>query len=67
MLCVKDQVCIKIPIKGHNSAANLQSIAGSSPNLDFVNINAYTEFGYILSIFSKDIELKRISDIKQGQ
>ena len=28
-------------------------------NLDFVNINAYTKFGDILSICFEDIELKR--------
>ena len=33
-------------------------ITGSNPNLDLVNINAYTEFGKILYILSKDIEWK---------
>ena len=28
---------------GHNSAANKRKITGSKPNLDLVNINAYTE------------------------
>ena len=43
----------------------------NNPNLDLVNINAYTKFGKILSICSQDIELKRNSeqnsDINQGQ
>ena len=31
-----------------------------NPNLDLVNINAHTKFEQILSICSKDIELKQI-------
>ena len=30
------------------------------PNPDHVNINAYTKFGYMLSICSQDIERKKI-------
>ena len=39
---------------------------GNNPNLDLVNVNAYTKFGQLLSIFSKDIEWKQNSDINQG-
>ena len=34
----------------------------NNPNLDLVNINAYTKFGKILSIYSQDIEKKRNCD-----
>ena len=57
-------------IKGHNSVTNLWKITGNNPNLEFVNINAYTKFGQILSISSQDIERKWNSeqnfDISQG-
>ena len=43
-------------IKGHNSVTNLWKMTGNNPNLDSVNINAYTKFGQILSISSQDIE-----------
>ena len=39
-------------------------MTGNNPNLDLVNINAYTKFGEILSICLKDIERK--FDINQG-
>ena len=53
-------------IKGQNSVANLQKMTLYNPNLDLVNANVYTNFGYILSIGSKDIERKRNSDINKG-
>ena len=31
----------------------------NNPNIDLVNINAYTKFAEILSKFSQDIERKR--------
>ena len=34
----------------------------NNPSLDFVNINAYREFGEIVSIYSEDIERKRNYD-----
>ena len=34
----------------------------NNPNLDLVNINAYTKFGEILSVYSEDIERKRNYD-----
>ena len=36
------------------------------PNLDPINVNVYTKFGYILSINSHDIERKQNSEIKEG-
>ena len=55
-----------ISIKGHNSVRNLGKMTGNNPKLDLVNIKAYTMFGQILSICSKDIEWKQNSDINQG-
>ena len=37
-----------------------------NPNVDLVNDNVYTKFGYILSIHSQDIEQKLNSDVYQG-
>ena len=37
-----------------------------NPKLDFVNINAYIEFGEILSICSQEIEWKLNSRVNQG-
>ena len=54
-----------ISIKCQNSVTNLHKMTGYNPNLDLVNINAYTKFGVILPIPSKDIEQKLNSDIKQ--
>ena len=53
-------------IKGHKSVANLRNLALYNPNLDIINVNVYTKFGYILSIGSQDIKRKRNSDINQG-
>ena len=39
---------------------------GNNPNLDLVNINAYTKFGEILSICSPDNERKQNPDTNQG-
>ena len=50
-------------VKGHNFVANLTFY---NPNLDIINVNVYTKFGYILSIGSQDIERKRNFDINQG-
>ena len=36
------------------------------PNLDCININAYTNFGKILSFCSQDIDRKLYLDINQG-
>ena len=37
-------------VKAHNSVTIEQKLMCSNPNLDLVNINAYTKFGKILSI-----------------
>ena len=42
-----------------------KKMTGNNPNIDIVNINAYTKFGKILSFSSQDIERKRNSDINQ--
>ena len=34
-------------IKGRNSVANLQNLPLYNPNLDIINVNVYTKFGYI--------------------
>ena len=52
--------------KGHNSVENLRKMTLYNPNLDLINVNLYTKFGYILSIGSQDIERKRNSDVNQG-
>ena len=49
---------ILISIKGYNSVTNLRKMTGNNPNLHLVNIEAYTKFGQILSVNSKDIEWK---------
>ena len=53
-------------IKGHNSSTNVRKMMCNYPKLDFVNINAYIEFGEILSICSQDIEWKKNSGVNQG-
>ena len=50
-----------ISIKGH-----IYVTTRNNPNLDPVNMNAYTKFGEILSVCSQDIERNRNSDINQG-
>ena len=35
-------------IKGHNDTTNALKMMCNSPNLDRININAYTKFGKIL-------------------
>ena len=58
-----------ISIKDHNSN-KFSQITGKNPNLDLVNINAYTCKKIwqksMISIFSQDIEQKRKTDINQG-
>ena len=48
---------------GHISVTNSRKMTGNNLNLEFVNINAYSEFGQILFICSQDIERKQKSDI----
>ena len=57
---------IQTSMKGRNSVANLRNLTLYNPNLDIINVNVYTKFSSILSIFSQDIERKRNSDINQG-
>ena len=45
-------------IKGRNSVANLRNLMFYNPNLDLINVNVYTKFGFILSIGSQGIERK---------
>ena len=53
-------------IKGRNSAANLRKTKTYNTNVDLVNDNEYTKFGFNLSIRSQEIEQKPNSDINQG-
>ena len=48
--------------KCHNCVVNLWKLTCNHPNLDLVNINAYTKFGQIQSIYSQDIEQKQNFD-----
>ena len=59
---------ILTPFKGHNSLANLKKkkMTDSNLNLGLVNINAFTNFGQILSIYYTNIERKRNSVINEG-
>ena len=41
-------------------------MTGNNPNLDHVNINAYTKFREILSTCSQDIEQNQNSDVNKG-
>ena len=41
-------------------------MTANNPNLDLVNIDAYTKFVDILSFCSQDIEPKQNSDPNQG-
>ena len=45
-------------IKCHNSVTNKQNMEVSIPNLDHLNINAFTKFGEIMSIPSQEIKRK---------
>ena len=45
-------------IKGSNSVKILRKMTGNNPKLDLVNVDVHTEFGWILSIRSQDIERK---------
>ena len=53
-------------IKGHNSVKILRKMTGNNLKVDVVNVEVHTKFGQILSICSRDIELKRNSDVNQG-
>ena len=53
-------------IKGHNSVANLRKTMIYNTNVDLVNDNVYTKFGFNRSIRFQDIEQKLNSDVNQG-
>ena len=53
-------------IKGSKSVANLRKTKILDINIDIVNDNVYTKFGFNLFILSRDIEQKPNSDINQG-
>ena len=53
-------------IKGRYSVANLRKTIIYNTNIDLVNDNVYTKFGFNLSICSQDIEQKPNSDVNQG-
>ena len=53
-------------IKGSKSVSNLRKTKIFNTNIDIVNDNAYTNFGFNLFILSQDIEQKPNSDINQG-
>ena len=53
-------------IKSHDSVTRNNKMTGNDPNLDLVNINAYTKCGEIMSISSSVIERKQNSDKNQG-
>ena len=53
-------------IKGRNSVANLRKTKIYNTNLDLVTDNVCTNFDFILSIRSQDIEQKTNFDVNQG-
>ena len=59
VLKILNGIEVLVQIMGNNSRTNVRKMTCNNPNLDFVNINAYIEFGINLYIFSQDIERKR--------
>ena len=57
---------ISTSTKGHNSVENEQKILFNHPNLQLLNINAYTKFDRNPQINSQDIEHEQNSDFDQG-
>ena len=53
-------------IKGSNSFSNLRKTMIYNTNIDLVNDNVYTKFGFNRSISFQDIEQKLNSDVNQG-
>ena len=53
-------------IKGRYSVENMRKTKIFNTNIDIVNDNVYTKFGFNLFILSQDIEQKPNSDINQG-
>ena len=54
-------------MKSCNSATNLRKMTLYNPNLDLININAYTIFGLILFILCQDIEQNQILTLIKGR
>ena len=52
--------------KGRNSVANLRKTMIYNTNVDLINDNVYTQFGFNQSICFQDIEQKLNSDVNQG-
>ena len=67
-ICSQDNKRNKILelIKGHNSGTNVRKMTCSNPSLDIVDMNAYIQFGEMLSFFSQYIEQKRCCCVNQG-
>ena len=57
---------ILISIKGSNYVANLRKTKLFNTNIDIVNDNVYTKFGFNLFILSQDIEQQPNSDVNRG-
>ena len=53
-------------IKGCNSVVDLRKTKIYNTNVDLVNDNVYTKFGFNWSIRFQDIEQKLNSDVNQG-
>ena len=53
-------------IKGRNPFSNLRKTMIYNTNIDLVNDNVYTKFGFNRSISFQDIEQKLNSDVNQG-
>ena len=45
-------------IKGHNSGTNFRKVMCNNPKVDFVNMNAYINFGENMSRSFQDFERK---------
>ena len=66
VLKILSKKLILTSIKGRYSVANLRKTKIHNINVDLVNDNVFTKFGFILLILSQDIEQKLNSDVKQG-
>ena len=52
--------------KGRNSVVNLRRTIIYNTNVDLINDNVHTKFGFNRSIHFQDIEQKLTSDVNQG-
>ena len=60
--------------QGNNSVTNLRKITSNNPNLDLVNVNAYTKFGQIFVQFfpkilsgNKILTSRAITPLQMGE